>query len=92
MMEVDVVGPVTLLAVMPWLARNYRTFGQFVFLRSNFGLASWTPGTYDIVVTLRDAATQNILDQVILLSELIISAPTPAAPAGKLSAVSVMLL
>ena len=23
--------------VMPWLVRNYRTFGQFVFIRSNFG-------------------------------------------------------
>jgi 4-amino-4-deoxy-L-arabinose transferase-like glycosyltransferase len=23
--------------VTPWLARNYRTFGQFVFIRSNFG-------------------------------------------------------
>jgi 4-amino-4-deoxy-L-arabinose transferase-like glycosyltransferase len=25
------------LCVTPWLVRNYRTFGQFVFLRSNFG-------------------------------------------------------
>jgi 4-amino-4-deoxy-L-arabinose transferase-like glycosyltransferase len=23
--------------ITPWLARNYRTFGQFVFIRSNFG-------------------------------------------------------
>lgn len=30
-------GLVALLAVMPWLVRNYRTFGQFVFIRSNFG-------------------------------------------------------
>ena len=26
-----------LLCITPWLARNYRTFGQFVFIRSNFG-------------------------------------------------------
>jgi 4-amino-4-deoxy-L-arabinose transferase-like glycosyltransferase len=24
-------------SVMPWLVRNYRVFGQFVFIRSNFG-------------------------------------------------------
>jgi 4-amino-4-deoxy-L-arabinose transferase-like glycosyltransferase len=27
-----------LLGVTPWLARNYVTFGRFVFIRSNFGL------------------------------------------------------
>jgi len=26
-----------LACITPWLIRNYRTFGQFVFLRSNFG-------------------------------------------------------
>lgn len=26
------------LVVAPWLARNYRVFGQFVFIRDNFGL------------------------------------------------------
>lgn len=61
-----------------------------VFLRSSFGIASWTPGTYGIVVILRDAATQKVLDQMSLPGELIISAPAVAA--GKLSGVSVMLL
>ncbi|MFH1764172.1 MAG: hypothetical protein ABIF09_08275 [Gemmatimonadota bacterium] len=61
-----------------------------VFLRSNFGVASWTAGTYNVVVILRDAATQKVLDQVSLPGELIISAPAVAA--GKLSGVSVMLL
>jgi len=61
-----------------------------VFLRSSFGVASWTPGTYNIVVILRDAASQKVLDQVSLPGELIISAQ--AALAGKLSGVSVMLL
>ena len=61
-----------------------------VFLRSSFGVASWTPGIYNVVVILRDAATQKVLDQVSLPGELIISAQ--AAPAGKLSGVSVMLL
>src|SRR5439155_15636305 len=28
---------VFLACIAPWLIRNYRTFGQFVFLRSNFG-------------------------------------------------------
>jgi hypothetical protein len=61
-----------------------------VFLRSNFGLASWTPGIYNIVVILRDAATGKELDRVSLPGELIISGA--AAAAGKLSGVSVMLL
>ncbi len=61
-----------------------------VFLRSNFGVAAWTPGTYGIVAILRDAATQKVLDQVSLPAELIISGPAVAA--GKLSAVTVMAL
>lgn len=28
---------VFLVCITPWLVRNYRTFGRFVFLRSNFG-------------------------------------------------------
>jgi 4-amino-4-deoxy-L-arabinose transferase-like glycosyltransferase len=28
---------VFLACITPWLVRNYRTFGQFVFIRSNFG-------------------------------------------------------
>lgn len=28
---------VALLCVTPWLVRNYRTFGRFVFIRGNFG-------------------------------------------------------
>jgi len=28
---------VLLACISPWLVRNYRTFGQFVFIRSNFG-------------------------------------------------------
>src|SRR5262249_4378419 len=28
---------VFMVCIAPWLARNYRTFGQLVFLRSNFG-------------------------------------------------------
>jgi 4-amino-4-deoxy-L-arabinose transferase-like glycosyltransferase len=27
-----------IVLVVPWLARNYRAFGQFVFIRDNFGL------------------------------------------------------
>ena len=26
------------LAITPWLVRNYRVFGQFVFIRDNFGM------------------------------------------------------
>ena len=29
--------PFSCICVAPWLVRNYRTFGQFVFIRSNFG-------------------------------------------------------
>ncbi len=32
------VCAVMLLMITPWLARNYRIFGQFVFIRDNFGL------------------------------------------------------
>jgi hypothetical protein len=28
---------VFLLCITPWMVRNYRTFGQFIFIRSNFG-------------------------------------------------------
>lgn len=27
-----------LVAIAPWLVRNYRTFGEFVFIRGNFGI------------------------------------------------------
>jgi 4-amino-4-deoxy-L-arabinose transferase-like glycosyltransferase len=30
-------GCLALLCVAPWLVRNYRTFGELVFIRSNFG-------------------------------------------------------
>ena len=32
-----VAALVFVLAITPWLVRNYRAFGQFVFLRGNFG-------------------------------------------------------
>ena len=34
---VVLASAVFLICVTPWLVRNYRTFGQFVFIRSNFG-------------------------------------------------------
>jgi len=34
---VVLAGAVFVACITPWLVRNYRTFGQFVFLRSNFG-------------------------------------------------------
>src|SRR5205085_6938313 len=30
-------GVIVVLSVTPWLVRNYNAFGQFVFIRSNFG-------------------------------------------------------
>jgi 4-amino-4-deoxy-L-arabinose transferase-like glycosyltransferase len=27
--------------IAPWLARNYQTFGKFIFIRSNFGVELW---------------------------------------------------
>lgn len=36
--RVIVAGVAFVLVVSPWFVRNYVTFGQFVFLRSNFGL------------------------------------------------------
>jgi 4-amino-4-deoxy-L-arabinose transferase-like glycosyltransferase len=29
---------IVLAAIAPWLVRNYRTFGEFVFIRGNFGI------------------------------------------------------
>jgi len=33
-----IAGIMLLLSITPWLVRNYRAFGQFVFIRSNFGV------------------------------------------------------
>jgi hypothetical protein len=35
---VALASVVFLACITPWLVRNYRTFGQFIFIRSNFGV------------------------------------------------------
>ena len=45
-----VTGLVFAIALVPWTARNYRAFGKFIVLRSNFGLEFWlgnNPGVPD---------------------------------------------
>ena len=37
MAGVAMAGAVFVACITPWLIRNHRTFGQFVFIRSNFG-------------------------------------------------------
>jgi hypothetical protein len=47
---VGVTGLVFAAAMVPWTIRNYRVFGKFIVLRSNFGLELWlgnNPGVPD---------------------------------------------
>jgi 4-amino-4-deoxy-L-arabinose transferase-like glycosyltransferase len=36
--EISVAGLALILSLSPWLVRNYLTFGQFIFIRDDFGL------------------------------------------------------
>lgn len=40
-MHAGVVAAVACLAIAPWLVRNYRAHGEFVFIKSSFGYAFW---------------------------------------------------
>lgn len=39
--RVGLFAGVTLLVIAPWLVRNYRVHGEFVFIKSTFGYAFW---------------------------------------------------
>lgn len=38
---VGVMAGVAVLVIAPWVARNYRVHGEFVFIKSSFGYAFW---------------------------------------------------
>jgi hypothetical protein len=39
------------IALVPWTIRNYRVFGKFIVLRSNFGLELWLGNNPDVTDT-----------------------------------------
>ena len=91
--EAQAIGPARTFsarAIDTPVAKGQSFSRNVVFLRSNFGIAAWDPGAFNLKVILRNAANNAVLDTVDLPGELIISAPAGAA--GKLSGVSVMAL
>ena len=87
---VGVAGPVTYERLPPSVTLDP---GQSIaqdadFLRTAFEIGAWAPGTYNIDVTLYDAATNRLLDEVFLPGELVVSVVAPPPTGGQIASVS----
>jgi len=47
------------IGLAPWTIRNYRVFGKFIVLRSNFGLELWLGNNPDVVENLSQLSHPN---------------------------------
>jgi hypothetical protein len=47
------------IGLVPWTIRNYRVFGKFIVLRSNFGLELWLGNNPDVVENLSQLSHPN---------------------------------
>ena len=47
------------IGLVPWTVRNYRVFGKFIVLRSNFGLELWLGNNPDVTDTMSNWAHPN---------------------------------
>jgi hypothetical protein len=47
------------IGLAPWTIRNYRVFGKFIVLRSNFGLELWLGNNPDVVENMSQLAHPN---------------------------------
>jgi 4-amino-4-deoxy-L-arabinose transferase-like glycosyltransferase len=50
---------VFMIGLVPWTIRNYRVFGKFVVLRSNFGLELWLGNNPEVTDTVSQFAHPN---------------------------------
>jgi 4-amino-4-deoxy-L-arabinose transferase-like glycosyltransferase len=57
------------LAVMPWTIRNYRLYGRFMLLESQFGHVLWNSNHPDQGISFRGAWVAPIPPEVLALSE-----------------------
>jgi len=57
--QAAVVILVFTIGLVPWTIRNYRVFGKFIVLRSNFGLELWLGNNPDVVENLSQLSHPN---------------------------------